>query len=223
MKKSWVLVAVLGWSCSAQQITPLGPPTLGQVEQEVERQLHGRIDRQETSWVSVPPPERPTGESISVYSLRHKVPKAAQKSFERARKKSQSGDHAGAAAELEAAVRIDPLAVGAYNNLGMQYAYLRRPGDAKTAFERAVELDPEAWRSQYNLGLISMELGDYAGAAQCARRALQHASEEAQLHWLLGFVLCREEATKAEGMQHVRYAARTIKEAKQFLDWQQRH
>jgi tetratricopeptide (TPR) repeat protein len=223
MKKSWALAVLLGWSCHAQQVPPPAPQAPREVEQELERQLRGLVERREASLANVPPTEQPTGESISVYRLHHKVPKAARKSFERAQKKSQAGDHAAAASELETAVQLDPNFAGAYNDLGTQYVSLGRLGNAKTAFERASELDPDFWNPQYNLGLISMQQGDLAGAAQNARRALQHASEEAQVHWLLGYALCLNAATRAEGLPHVKYAARTIKEAKQFLNLLQAH
>ena len=217
MKQVCALVAMLGWSCHAQQVGPPPPKTPFEVEQELERQLQGLVDRREAPLGNVPTAERPTGQSISVYGLHHKVPKAARKSFESAQKKSKAGDHAGATAELEAAVRIDPLFADAYNDLGGQYIFRGRFAEAKTAFERALELDPDSWRPSYNLGLMSFSLGDLAGAVRDARRALQHASDEGQVHWLLGFVLCRDDATRAEGLEHVRYASRTIKEAKQFL------
>jgi Flp pilus assembly protein TadD len=63
-----------------------------------------------------------------------------------------------------------------------------------------------------------LHLGDLAGAERSARRALQNASEEAGPHWLLGYVLYRREEARQEALQHMRYAARTIKEAKQFLE-----
>ncbi len=216
MKQGWALVVMLGWSCYAQQVPP-APSTPVEMEQELERQLRGLVDRHEVPLGDVRPPARPTGQSVSIYGLRHKVPKAARKSFERAQKKSKSGDHAGAAMDLQMAVQTDPLFGDAYNDLGGQYALIGRFAEAKTAFERARELDPDSWRPSFNLGLLSLYLGDPAGAARDARRALEHASEEAQVHWLLGYALCLNAATCAEGMPHVQYAARTIKEAKQFL------
>ena len=215
MKKSWVLAVALGWICAAQQVPVTIPQTPEQVSAELKRQLRGMADQHEDAITGTP--ERPTGESVSLYHLQHKAPKAAIKSFDRAKKLSLAGDHAGAVAELERTLQIDPLSAGAYNLLGTEYGQLWRFDEAKRALGRAVELDPSYWSAHFNLGLILFLLGDAAGAEQSARRALAVASEEAQPHLLLGYLLYPHEATRAEGLEHLQYAARTVKEVRQFL------
>lgn len=215
MKKGWALAVWLGWRCYAQQVPQPVPQNPAELQQELERRLEAMANQREASITRAP--ARPTGQSVSVYRLRHKVPKAAEKSYERARKLSRSGDHAGAVAELERTVQIDPLAAVAYDRLGAEYGQLGRLEEAKPALERAVELDPDSWSAQYNLSLALYFLGDRTGAEQHARRALAVASEEAQPHWLLGVLLYPDETTRGEGLEHLRYAARTIKEAKALL------
>lgn len=213
MVKGWAIVILACWTCLAQKY----PQTPTEVEAELESQLRGLVERRAAPMEIDRAPERPSGESISVYGLRHKVPKAAQKSFERAMKSSKSRDHVGAAAALQAAVQIDPLFAAAYNQLGAEYGWMGRFEEAKPAFERAVELDPNSWSAQYNLALVLFQLGDPAGAEQHARRSLEFGSQSALAHWLLGYVLYRGDSTRDEALRHVRYAARTLKEAKQFL------
>ena len=215
MTKSWVLAVALSWTCLAQQVPATIPQSREEVSAQLQRQLRGLADQHESAITREP--ERPTGESVSVYRLQHKAPKAAEKSLERAKKLLKSGDHAGAAAELERAVQIDPLSAAAYNQLGAEYGQLWRLNEAKRALERAVELDPDFWSAHYNLGLVQFLLGDAAGAEQSARHALRVASEEAKPHLLLGYLLYPHEATRAEGLEHLQYAARTIKEVRQLL------
>ena len=213
MKKIWALAMMAGCAVRGQQ----SPHTPSEVEAELERQLHGVLDKREARGEISRPPERPSGESVSVYRLQHKVSKATGKSYLRARKMSKSGDHAGAATELESTIQMDPLFAGAYNQLGAEYGQLGRVWEARRAFERAVELDPDSWGHHFNLGLALFQLGDPPGAERSARRALQLASEEAEPHWLLGYLLYTNAGTRSEGLEHLRYAARTIKEAKKFL------
>jgi hypothetical protein len=60
-------------------------------------------------WPSTGQPARPPRESVSVAQLGHHVPKEAEKAFRRAAKLSRSGEHLGASAQLEAAVRRDEV------------------------------------------------------------------------------------------------------------------
>jgi tetratricopeptide (TPR) repeat protein len=126
-------------------------------------------------------------------------------------------DHQKAAAELEKAVALDPGFADAFDQLGLEYARLGRLQEARAALQRAVELDPDFWRHLFNLSLISYQLGDDANAQASAYKAVRLGGSVAQTHWLLGFLLYVHQETRSEGIFHLQYAARTMPEAKEFL------
>lgn len=209
-----LLAMLAAWLCHAQPF----PPSAAEIQEQTERDLRGTFDRPPFPAEAVPVPrERPTGQSISVHSLQHKVPKAARQSFARSRKLSHAGDHQAAAAELEKAVKRDPGFASGYNALGVEYAQFGRFAEAQAALQHALELDPNFANADYNLAVILLQIGDLTGAEQSVRRNLQLASENPYAHWLLGYLLLQHDATQAEGLQQVQYAARTLKEAKQYL------
>jgi Flp pilus assembly protein TadD len=228
MKKKWVIGLLAGWICWAQ----IPPQTPQQVEAAIEANLKGPgelpLSPEEgerfpfrTIPIDIQPPGsvllRPTGESISVARLQHRIPKEARQSFERAKKLSKAGDHERAARELEAAILRDPEFAGAHNQLGVEYGQLGRFREAEAAFQHSLELDPNFWGAHLNLGVVLFRVGDLSGAEKSTRRALQHSAEDAKVHLFLGYLLCQREGTKAEGLRHVQYAARTLKEAQRFL------
>jgi tetratricopeptide (TPR) repeat protein len=167
------------------------------------------------------PPEvarqKPIGETISVRQLQHKVPKEAEKEFRRATKLSRVGEHAKAAAELEAALRRDPQLSSAENQLGVEYAHLGRWEEAEMAFRRFIDMEPASWLGHYNLALTLYGGGDLPGAEQSTRRALACSGENPQIHLLLGELLVMREQTRAEGLTELRFAARTMLDARWVL------
>lgn len=75
---------------------------------------------------------------------------------------SENGDHARAAALVEAALRIRPEWSDAWNNLGNHYEGLGRRPEAVAAFDRALALDPRNMGAVVNRGLTQLALGDMA-------------------------------------------------------------
>ena len=169
----------------------------------------------------MPPPARaqkkPTGETISVTQLQHKVPKEAAKNFERAIKLSRGGEHQKAAAELETALRRDPEFGSAENQIGVEYSYLGRWDEAENAFRRCTDIEPGSWMGHYNLGLTLYGRGDLPGAEQSTRRALALSSENPRIHLLLGELLVLREQTRVEGLDELKFAARTLSDARWVL------
>lgn len=225
MKKHWSIGILAAWTCWAQA-PPLTPQ---QMEAAIEADLRGRIDREAgppdgvrgnfgTAPPAFPQPEeRPTGQSISVARLRHKVPKAASALFERARKDANAGHHPRAASELEEALARDPEFAAAYAQLGVEYTRLGRDRDAETALRRSLDLDPNSATANYYLGVVQFRSGDAPGAELSARRAVQQAAENAWAHFFLGYVLWGRVDAQAEALQHLQYAARTLPDAKRYL------
>ena len=161
--------------------------------------------------------EKPTGETISVTQLQHKIPKEAAKEFQRALKLSRAGEHEKAAAELEAALRRDPAFTSAENQLGVEYSYLGRWEDAELAFHRVTDMEPASWMGHYNLALILYSRGDMPGAELYTRRALALSSETPRIHLLLGELLVMRNETRAVGLTELRFAARTMSDARWVL------
>lgn len=150
-------------------------------------------------YTRVPPEasrERPTGQTISVRQLRHKIPKEARRELDRAIKFSRAGEHEKAATELEAALRRDPDLSSAEDRLGIEYVYLGRREEAEMAFRRTIELEPAWWIGHYNLALILYGKGDVDGAEESLRRALALSSGNPKIRLALGEVLVRRDATR---------------------------
>ena len=171
--------------------------------------------------IEIQPPEsladRPSGRSVSVRQLQHKPPKNAQQSVARGAKLSQAGDHRGAAEELEKAIGRDPQFANAHDRLGVEYAQLGRYSEAEAEVRRSLALDPASWIGHYDLGVLLFQAGDYPGAEQSARRALELAKSNAQIHLFLGLLLARRVETRADAVEHLQYAARTMPQANELL------
>ncbi len=84
---------------------------------------------------------------------------------------SQSGDAAGAVAELEAAVRLDPNEAEFRFLLALAQGEAGRPDRVVPELEAALKLNPRHARAAYNLGLARQERGDAAGAIDALFRA----------------------------------------------------
>ena len=160
---------------------------------------------------------RPSGEAISVDRLKHAIPAKARKAYLRGKKLARSGKYAEAAVQFEAAVQYDPQFASAYNDLGVEYGRLGRLSQAQAALQHAVELDPNSWEAFFNLGYAAFLRGDLAAAEQNARRAVELSKTDASAHLLLGVLLYRREGSRAEGIQHIEYAARSLPQARQIL------
>jgi tetratricopeptide (TPR) repeat protein len=167
--------------------------------------------------VSPPALTRLVGGAVSVAQLRHKPKKNVQKSVTRGARFSAAGDHRRAAEEFERAATADPEFANAYDRLGVEYAQLGRYTEAKAELQRSLTLDPTSWTSHYDLGVILSQTGDLPGAERSVRRALEFSSANVQAHTLLGLLLWHQVETRAEALEHLRYAARTSPKAKELL------
>ena len=203
---------LVSWSCWAQPV--MTTPERIKVEFP-----GGSIFR--TGPLEMPPPEipqeRPTGQSISVSQLQHKISKEAGRAYKHARKLSRAGEHGKAAADLETVVQRDPEFSQAQNQLGVEYAYLGRWEEAEIALRESLKLEPASWSAHYNLGLVLYGKGDLPGAEQSTRRALQFSSQNPQAHLFLGYLLLLRAETRAQGLQEVKFAARTMTAARRLL------
>jgi Flp pilus assembly protein TadD len=168
--------------------------------------------------LEAPPPQvRPPGDSISVKRLQHKVPKEALQSAARAQKFSRAGEYSRAVVELEAAIRRDPEFVPAQNALGIEYRRCGRLEEAVAAFGRLTHLAPEEWAGHYNLAVTLFQSGDFPGALQSGRRAVQIAPTRPTANLFLGYLLILRKETQKEAVPYLQYAARSRPEARSIL------
>lgn len=131
--------------------------------------------------------EKASGETVSVGQLKHKIPKAANKEFQRASELKDKGDLEGAIAALEKAVQIDPEFMEAYNSLGARYMTLKRNEQALAAFQKAAELDPHSTPIQSNIALVLIHLGRMEEAEQAAKRGLDASTRSAYVYGIALF------------------------------------
>ena len=71
-----------------------------------------------------------------------------------------------AAAELEQAITRDPSLANAsvYFQLGLAHSYLEEYEEAISAYQKAIEFDPDQLASHWHLAMIYLEMGRYADA-----------------------------------------------------------
>ena len=151
---------------------------------------------------------RPTGQTVSVMRLRHKVPKQAMKAAEKAQKLSSRGDHEGALEQWRKAVAADPEFSQAYGNIGSEYLRLNRPAQALEAYRKAIALDPSTAAYETNLALALGQLGQYTEAEAVARRSLQLDDTSPRAHYVLGCILVMSGRTTPEAIQQLQIASR---------------
>lgn len=82
------------------------------------------------------------------------------------------GRHEDALKQLHKVVKLEPEGFVAWNNLGALYYYLDQWGDARTAWERSLEIYPN-YRAYSNLGAFHHREKRYADAARMYEKALQ--------------------------------------------------
>lgn len=75
------------------------------------------------------------------------------------------GSFAMATAALARATRLDPLDKASWNNLGIAARARRDVPGARTAFKRALEIDPHFEGARSNLALLEQDIADHGGMA----------------------------------------------------------
>lgn len=81
------------------------------------------------------------------------------------------GQRAAAIDTFQRVVRASPAYAAAFSALGSAFREVGNYKEARAALERAVELDPNDLRANYQLGLVSAKLGDNEAAKRLFARA----------------------------------------------------
>ena len=211
------MLAVLMVSVCPAQTAPPSPAEIDALDAAYRADLRGMEDLNAHSPIQPRVAERPVAGSVSVTQLRHQPNRKAHAAVVRGAKASQSGDHRRAAEWFEKAIEHDPEFANAYDRLGVEYAQLGRYADAEASLQRSLILDDGSWSAHFDLAVVLYRTGDFAGAERSVRRALDLSRSNAQVHQLLGLLLCRNLGTRAEGLEHLKYAARSSPQAAEIL------
>ncbi len=100
-----------------------------------------------------------------------------------------AGNHEGAIAALEEAVRLSPASGETCLALGRAYQAAGRFDDARRSFELAINRRPGFWRPSYWLGALEMRAGEYDAAANQFRQVIRCAPRYFNAYNNLGGVL----------------------------------
>lgn len=126
---------------------------------------------------------------VSAAELQQTVPTAAKKQYELGLKFVGKGDFRQAAARFEEALSIYPDYLAARNDLGAQYLKLKRLEEAEKQFLVVLARDDRNFNAKYNLGLVSVERRDYAGAVSQLKQAIAIDGARPVARLWLGFAL----------------------------------
>lgn len=102
------------------------------------------------------------------------------------------GRYEDAAAQFQEAVRLDPLNIRAYNNLGITYFKMRRFNDAADCFLKVLDISSGNIFARNNLGLTYLKLGDNSRAEESFKRVLMIEPFDLAANYLLGYLFYTE-------------------------------
>lgn len=179
--------------------------------------VHGQLQPIEIQVTERQEP-RPASGSVSARELLHPPTKKAFQALAAAQKFSEAGDHQKALEQLEKAVQLSPDYTAAWINLGAQHVYLKRYEEAIQDLTRAAEISGPTSMILSNLAYTQYMLHRNAEAMASARAALHLDPSSMQAHYLLGSFLAQDRRTRAEGVQHLELAARTMPAARTALE-----
>jgi Flp pilus assembly protein TadD len=98
-------------------------------------------------------------------------------------------DYRAALAPLQAVTHAAPQNADAWFYLGYAYHGLHQDADARAAYEKAVQLNPELYPAQANLGLLLLAMKDVQGALPHLQKTVALKPNDARPHLDLGIAL----------------------------------
>ncbi len=116
---------------------------------------------------------KPNSSLVSLNELKNPIPKKALREVLEAQRSARANDVRKAIAKLEHAIHLYPFYGDAHLNLGLQYARTGRTVDARTEFQKALDIGPPAAPIYADLAIASLLLGERQEAAAFAHRALE--------------------------------------------------
>jgi Tfp pilus assembly protein PilF len=113
---------------------------------------------------------------------------------------AEEGNTTAAIAQLRESIRLMENA-GDYNRLGRLLVETKRLDEAKAAFERAIQLNPDLAIAHSNLGAVLGIKGDYYGAMEELQKSLQLDPQNTRAHNNLAIALLKM-GKKDEAIMH---------------------
>jgi tetratricopeptide (TPR) repeat protein len=156
---------------------------------------------------------RSIGDSVSMQQLTHKVPRTAQKAYDKGQQAVRKGDQRTAAEFFRQAVAADPEFVDAHNELGAAEANLGQLPEAAEQFQKAVDLVPEHRLALPNLSIVLAKMKRFHEAGEVARRALQVVPGATKMNYILAFCLLADHGEPQEALKNLQLAAPEIPKA----------
>lgn len=132
---------------------------------------------------------RPKSRMISAAELSQNVPRDAAKLYEKGAKKAKDGKADEAVVLLQDSLKIFPEYLLALNKLGEQFLALKRPEEARTAFEKALAVNSKYPLPHINLGLLFYQQKHYAEAIEHLETASRLDESFSAAHLYLGLSL----------------------------------
>lgn len=197
-----------------------GQAQVPSVQMHLERDLQGpKLEELEQQYSALQQGySRSAGQStVSLQTLRHRIPGAARKAFESALRHSQQRQYKEASTEYQRALKLDPDFVEARINLAAQYIRLHQLDDARKELLLAAELDSRLGAVYVNLAIVFLQQGEGGLSVDAGRRAISIDPVSPQAHYVLGLGLSRSSATVSEALVHLKFAAASIPEAAELI------
>jgi tetratricopeptide (TPR) repeat protein len=119
-----------------------------------------------------PAAPKPISGLVSVRELQHPIPKKAIRAAYQAQRLADANQVEKAIAKFEDAIHIYPAFRDAHLNLGVMYARVGRDAEARTEFQKALDVGPPAAPIYNDLALISLNFHQFHDAEDFARQAL---------------------------------------------------
>ena len=151
--------------------------------------------------------------TTSLARLRHKIPGKALAAFSRSLKLARHQEWQQGAKELETAVAIDPEFSDAHENLGVHYLMAQRMNEAVAELRRAIALDPVMSLYHSNLALAYVMQKRTSEAQTEAETAVSLDGRNPRGRYLLGLLLARNPAYRADAEKHLKVAADEMPDA----------
>jgi tetratricopeptide (TPR) repeat protein len=156
---------------------------------------------------------RSTDSTVSLHQLTHKVPRQAQKAYDKGRQAVHKGDQHAAEEFFRQAVEVDPEFVDAHNELGASEVALGELSAALEHFQKAIDLVPEHRLALPNLSIVLAKLKRLHEAGDVARRALVVLPGEPRMHYILALSLLAENKPTPEALNSLHRASSEIPKA----------
>jgi Flp pilus assembly protein TadD len=139
-------------------------------------------------------PQPPASGVVTLHELAHRIPRRAEREYQRAVAADGKGDHKAAITSFQKAIAIDPEFCMALNNLGAEYLQTNEVDLAIEQFNKAVAVDPHAVKPYSNLAIAYLRKEQFGDAERAARRVLDIDRADTHGHLALGisFVMQRK-------------------------------